>query len=71
MNLKLQSLKVKLKVLSSENTKLLKAAQDDVTINIKAEQVNVPVIKKKRPYFKRNKNARPTTSNPKMGKGKQ
>jgi peptidoglycan hydrolase CwlO-like protein len=70
-NLDIAELEGKIQVLKSENNKLLKAASDDITVNIKADQANVPVERKKRPYFKRKNNAGPTTSNPKVGKGKQ
>lgn len=69
-NQHIAELESKVKFLTSENAKLLKAASDDVTINIKAESVNVPVVNKKRSNFKRNKNAGSTTSYPKVGKGK-
>jgi uncharacterized protein YqgV (UPF0045/DUF77 family) len=69
-NLDIAELEGKIQVLKSENNKLLKAASDDITVNIKADQANVPVERKKRPYFKRKNNAGPTTSNPKVGKGK-
>jgi hypothetical protein len=70
-NLENAELEGKIEVLKSENAKLLKAASDDITVNIKAEEANVPVERKKRPYFKRKKNAGPAASNPKVGKGKQ
>ena len=68
-SLELAELEGKLSVLKSENAKLLKAASDDVTINIKTEEAIVPVERKKRPYFRR-KNAGSNNPGPKMGKRK-
>jgi len=70
-NIENAELEGKLEILKSENSKFLKAAADDVTVNINAVEATVPVERKKRPYFKRKKNAGSATSNPKVGKGKQ
>lgn len=69
-NLKIESaeLEAKVEIFKKQNNELLKAAQDDVTLSIKAESVVVPVERKKRPYFKKKKNAGSTTSKSKMGK---